>query len=134
MPEITKLNLYLLRAMYFLISVGLVLTVWPEIIAPYQRLANQDSVIESLLGALALLAIIGIRYPLKMLPILIFELIWKLIFSSFTKYFWLAVTFHELNRHPWKVIIHARNNKTKSIPPACDVFFDIIRFGVDRLA
>ena len=79
MPEITKLNLYLLRAMYFLISVGLVLTVWPEIIAPYQRLANQDSVIESLLGALALLAIIGIRYPLKMLPILIFELIWKLI-------------------------------------------------------
>lgn len=82
MPEITKLNLYLLRAMYFLISVGLVLTVWPEIIAPYQRLANQDSVIESLLGALALLAIIGIRYPLKMLPILIFELIWKLIWVT----------------------------------------------------
>lgn len=79
MREITKLNLYLLRAMYILISLGLVLTVWPEIIAPYQRLANQDSVIQSLLGALALLAIIGMRYPLKMLPILIFELIWKLI-------------------------------------------------------
>src|SRR5690606_38615131 len=82
MPEITKLNLYLLRAMYFLISVGLVLTVWPEMIAPCLRLANEDSVIESLLGALALLAMIGIRYPLKMLPILIFELIWKLIWVT----------------------------------------------------
>ncbi|NMH89361.1 hypothetical protein [Flavivirga algicola] len=79
MLGITKLRLYLLRGMYLFISLGLALTIWPEIIAPYQRLANEDSVIQSLLGALALLTVIGVRYPLKMLPVLIFELIWKLI-------------------------------------------------------
>ncbi|MBU3821592.1 hypothetical protein KO566_05940 [Flavobacteriaceae bacterium XHP0103] len=79
MPAITKLKLYLLRGMYLFISLGLVITIWPEILYPNLRLANQDSVIQSLLGALALIAAIGIRYPLKMLPVLFFELLWKLI-------------------------------------------------------
>lgn len=79
MSEVSKLKLYLLRGVYVLIALGLVLDVWPEIISPDQRLANEDSVIQSILGAVALLAAVGVRYPLKMLPILIFELIWKLI-------------------------------------------------------
>ncbi len=79
MSKISKLRSYLLRGMYLLISLGLALSIWPEIISPYQRLANEDSVIQSLLGALALLSALGIRYPLKMLPILLFELVWKLI-------------------------------------------------------
>ncbi|WP_161634448.1 hypothetical protein [Aquimarina pacifica] len=45
--------------MYLLISIGLTLTIWPEIITPNQRSANQDTVIQSLLGAFALLAILG---------------------------------------------------------------------------
>ncbi len=65
--------------MYLFISTGLILTIWPDIIFPDQRLANQNSVVQALLGALALVSLLGIRYPLKMLPILIFELIWKLI-------------------------------------------------------
>ena len=62
-----------------LIALGLALTIWPEILSPDQRIANEDSVITSLLGAIALLAALGVRYPLKMLPILLFELVWKLI-------------------------------------------------------
>ncbi|MBW1298026.1 hypothetical protein [Aquimarina litoralis] len=79
MLKISKLRSYALRAMYALIAFGLLLTIWPEIIIPDQRVADQDSVIQSMLGALALLALMGIRYPLKMLPVLIFELVWKLI-------------------------------------------------------
>ena len=90
MSEVSKLKLFFLRAMYLLITVGLVLTIWPEIIVPNQRLANEETVIQSLLGALALLAALGIRYPLKMLPILIFEFIWKLIWVfSFALPTWL---------------------------------------------
>lgn len=77
MPEVTKLQLYLLRAMYLLIVVGLGLTVWPSIIAPAERMADPHSVIQSILGAFCLLSLVGLRYPLQMLPILLFELIWK---------------------------------------------------------
>ncbi|MDC8004140.1 hypothetical protein POV27_08755 [Aureisphaera galaxeae] len=79
MSEISKVRIYLLRGMYLLISAGLLLTIWPEIIFPDQRIANEDSVIQALLGGLALLAALGIWYPLQMLPVLLFELVWKLI-------------------------------------------------------
>jgi hypothetical protein len=36
-------------------------------------------VVRSLLGAVSLLAVLGIRYPLKFLPLLFFELAWKSI-------------------------------------------------------
>jgi hypothetical protein len=38
-----------------------------------------NSVVRSVLGAVSLLAVLGIRYPLKMLPLLFFELLWKSI-------------------------------------------------------
>lgn len=76
--EVSTLRLYLLRAMYALIAVGLGLTIWPLIVTPPFN-ADAGSVVRALLGALALLAALGIRYPLKMLPLLIFELLWKVI-------------------------------------------------------
>ena len=65
--------------MYAFIAVGLVLTVWPNIIAPADTVADGRTVIRSLLGALALLCLLGLRYPLQMIPVLLFELLWKII-------------------------------------------------------
>ena len=82
MPNVSTLRLFLLRAMYLLIAVGLAINVWPEIIAPPDLAAGPESVIRALLGALALLSLLGLRYPLKMLPILLFELLWKVIWVA----------------------------------------------------
>jgi hypothetical protein len=79
MKEVSLLRLYLLRATYLLIAVGLVFTIWPQIIHHPTPWSLWHGVGCSLLGTMALLAFWGIRYPLKMLPVLFFELIWKLI-------------------------------------------------------
>jgi hypothetical protein len=91
MSEVSTLRLYLLRGMYLLIAVGLANMVWPLIIAPPDSVANAKTVIRSLLGALALLSALGLRYPLKMLPLLLFELLWKVIWVvAFALRMWLA--------------------------------------------
>lgn len=79
MSEVSTVRLYLLRAMYLLIAVGLGLSIWPMIISPPTLTANANTVIWSLLGGLALVSLLGVRYPLQMLPVLIFELVWKVI-------------------------------------------------------
>lgn len=79
MSEVSTLRLYLLRAMYLLIVVGLGVTIWPGILNPPETLSHMAGVVRSVLGAVSLLALLGIRYPLKMLPLLFFEFVWKTI-------------------------------------------------------
>ena len=79
MSDVSTLRLYLLRVMYLLIAVGLAVTIWPHIIAPPDLVAGPKSVIRALLGALAVMSLLGLRYPLQMLPLLLFELLWKVI-------------------------------------------------------
>ena len=79
MNEVSIFRLYILRAMYLLIAVGLSFTIWPQIIHHPQTWPLWHGVGCSLLGAISILAVLGIRYPLAMLPILFFELIWKCI-------------------------------------------------------
>ena len=79
MNDVSIFRLYLLRATYLLISLGLAFTIWPQIISHPKTWSLWHGVGCSLLGAVSILAFLGIRYPLKMLPVLFFELIWKSI-------------------------------------------------------
>ena len=78
MSEVSTFRLYALRAMYVFTVVGLAIEKLPALLHP-ANLSPGDSVILSVLGATALLAVVGIRYPIKMLPLLFFELVWKSI-------------------------------------------------------
>ena len=77
-PAVSALRLNFLRAGYFLLVAGLGSTVWPAIIH-HSTWTLWHGVGDCMLGALSLLAILGLRYPLKMLPLLFFELAWKSI-------------------------------------------------------
>ena len=77
MNEVSVLRLNLLRAMYLLIVVGLGLMVWPGVILNSQSWSLNQGVINCMLVAFSLLCALGLRYPLQMLPILFWELIWK---------------------------------------------------------
>ena len=62
-----------------LLVVGLGLTVWPAILNFGKSWELMHGVVLSMLGAMSLLALLGLRYPLQMLPLLFFELTWKAI-------------------------------------------------------
>lgn len=79
MQEVSTFRLNLLRAMYLLIAVGLGIQIWPGIIDPPGDPEHMQGVVRALLAGLSLLAVLGIRYPVRMLPLLLFELAWKCI-------------------------------------------------------
>ena len=74
--EVSLARLYVLRAMYLLIVIGGAVVFLPQLIG-HEPTAR--GVIPSMLGGLWVLACFGLRYPLQMLPILLFELVWKTI-------------------------------------------------------
>ena len=61
--EVSLVRLYVLRATYVLLVVGLGLMIVPELFS-HEPMAR--GVIPSLLGAVWLLAFVGLRYPLQM--------------------------------------------------------------------
>lgn len=77
MSQVSIFRLNLLRAMYLLIVVGLALTAWPAVLFPATRIADSHAVIQSMLLAFSLLSLLGLRYPLQMIPVLLIEIIWK---------------------------------------------------------
>jgi len=79
MTQISLVRLYVLRATYLLLFVGLALAMWPAIINHTSAWPLMNGVVASLLAAVSVLAVLGIRYPLQMLPLLLFELVWKSI-------------------------------------------------------
>jgi hypothetical protein len=78
MDEVSTFRLYLLRAGYLYIAVGLAIFELPALLNP-ENLSRLDKVVLSVLFAMALLALVGLCYPLKMLPLLLFEFLWKAI-------------------------------------------------------
>lgn len=74
--EVSLARLYALRAMYLLLVIGGAIVFLPQLIG-HEPTAR--GVIPSMLAGVWVLACFGLRYPLQMLPLLLFELAWKTI-------------------------------------------------------
>src|SRR6195952_2575077 len=74
--EVSLVRLYVLRAMYVVLVIGGGIVFLPQLIGhdPTAR-----GVIPSILAGMWVLACFGLRYPVQMLPILLFELAWKTV-------------------------------------------------------
>ena len=89
--DVSVVRLYLLRAGYLLLVVGLGSQVWPAIIHHAGPWDLMHGVASCLLASIATLAVMGLRYPLRMLPLLFFEMLWKAIWLSAIAYpLWTA--------------------------------------------
>ncbi len=71
-----KLNV--MRVGYLVMGLGLAVFKWP-LLLDHSSWTLAQGTVECLLVAMSLLALLGVRYPLRMLPILLFEVTWKLI-------------------------------------------------------
>jgi|SRR5579863_669144 hypothetical protein len=79
-PEVSLFRLYTLRAAYLVMAAGLAVFVWPAVLHHTSELAITAGVRIALLAGLGATAALGLRYPVQMLPILLFELTWKAIY------------------------------------------------------
>ena len=77
MSEVSPFRLNVLRAMYVFIVVGLGLYHWPKVIDPETHWELIQGQALCMISAFSLLCLIGIRLPLLMLPILLWEVVWK---------------------------------------------------------
>ena len=74
--EVSLARIYVLRATYALLVVGAGAMILPVLIS---HEPDARGVIPSLIGGVWLLSFIGLVYPLRMLPLLMFEFAWKLL-------------------------------------------------------
>ena len=71
-------RLHLMRGGYLLMAVGLMIVKWP-LLPQAASLPVMEGAIVCILTAMSLLALLGLRYPIGMLPVLLFEVLWKVI-------------------------------------------------------
>ena len=103
MHQVSTFRLFLLRAAYLVIAVGLGAIIWPKLAEPPQGVEHMRGVVRALLSAVGLLALLGIRYPLRMLPLLFFELAWKTIWVlAIGLPLWAADAFTPGTRESWR--------------------------------
>jgi len=89
--EVSLFRLYTLRVFYLVMAVGLGVTIWPVVIHHTNELTATKGPQLALLAGLGAMAVLGLRYPLQMLPLLLFELVWKAIYlTAFALPLWLT--------------------------------------------
>jgi len=88
---VPPINIYLLRLLYTLMFLFLSYTSWTHIIHHTGPWDPANSAAWFMWASCAFIAGIGIRYPLKMLPIVLFEIIYKVA--------WLIVVALPLYQH-----------------------------------
>jgi hypothetical protein len=97
---------------YLFMGGGLAVFKWPLLFNHGPWEVNAGAV-EALLVGMSLLALLGLRYPVRMLPILLFEVTWKLIWLGVVALpLWLdneltGANLEETNKVLWVLIVIA---------------------------
>ena len=80
---VTPLRLNLLRGYYALMAFGTATVFWPSLVNHTAEWGIANGAQYALLATLSPLSLLGLRYPLKMLPVVIFEFLWKALWFLF---------------------------------------------------
>lgn len=79
---LSPLRLWAMRVPYFLTGVLFSITIWPSLIGNWGGFDPMTGVAMAFWGALSALALFGLRFPIRMLPILLLQFTYKLIWIA----------------------------------------------------
>lgn len=82
-PLVSPLRLNVLRAYYALMALGSFAVFWPDLVSHSSTWGIDNGAQYALLGTLAPMALLGLRYPLKLLPLVLYEFLWKALWFIF---------------------------------------------------
>ncbi len=99
--EVSLARLYAIRAVALLGVYGLFTTVMTLI----DHAPDERGMLKAMISGLWVMCLVTIRYPLKMIPILLFELVWKLLWLVFfgIPQWWTGVGSPRLSEDLWSI-------------------------------
>jgi hypothetical protein len=86
MTSVSAGRLIALRVVYLLNFVGLGALAWPAVLRPDEPLGLVEGAAFSFWAAFSLLTALGLRYPLRMLPLLFIQLAYKIVWFAAVAY------------------------------------------------
>lgn len=90
-PPVAMWRINLMRLTFLLMATIMGSMVWYRLIFEYADWGVDRGLAKSMLGALALMALLGVRYPLQMLPLMLYETAWKTVWIGMIAFrSWLA--------------------------------------------
>ena len=81
--DVSTFRLNILRAYYALMAFGTAALFWPSLVQHSAQWGIDNGAQYALLAALTPFSLLGLRYPLKMLPIILYEFTWKAMWFVF---------------------------------------------------
>ncbi len=85
-PELSTIRLYSMRCVYLLTGVFLGSNVWPALITRTTPWDPLHGVAFSFWAAYSLLMLFGVRFPVRLLPLMLLQLFYKVIWLSAVAY------------------------------------------------
>lgn len=79
LPPVAMWRIHMLRLAYLLMAGVMGPFVWQQVLFQIEPWPAPRIIAKSMLASLALLSLLGLRYPLQMLPLMLLETLWKTV-------------------------------------------------------
>jgi hypothetical protein len=78
-PPVATWRINAMRFLFLLMAVIMGSAVWQQLLFESAEWDVMRGLAKSMLAALALMSVLGVRYPMQMLPLMIYEIAWKTV-------------------------------------------------------
>jgi hypothetical protein len=82
-PAVATWRINAMRLVFLLMAVVMGSAVWRQLLFESADWSWERGLAKSMLAALALMSLLGVRYPLQMLPLMLYEMAWKTVWIVF---------------------------------------------------